>query len=73
MSRLIAVDILTVCNSDDVNYQDRVLNRVKNTIAALSNSISLAARQFYRAARSWVVSEGLNTADYAPSIRLGGD
>ena len=52
-----SIDIFAVTNFDYVHNEYRILDCVEDAIAALSDSITLAAGKFQCTRRSWIMGE----------------
>ena len=52
-----SIDIFAVTNFDYVHYEQRILDCVEDAIAAIPDSITLAAGKFQCTRRSWIMGE----------------
>ena len=69
----ISIHVFPIGDLDHVHGQHGVVNCVKNSIAALANSVSFAAGQFQRARRPRIVRKGIDAFDDASAVSLRGD
>ncbi len=60
-----------MCNPDDDDEKDLIVDLVENAVVALPHPIPLLSRELLRANGAGIVCEGLNASDYASTV-LGG-